>query len=318
MDSARSSRRIDPDQQLVDAVQLYGMWFTAEPLATGLCLETSRVAQSQLDVTVVETPRLRQTIGIDTSAGIFGVAAGRTIYYSRNPKYPEAISAYVLAGRCLGAILHQRGKLVLHGAVVRTPNGGCVAFLGDSGAGKSTLASMCYAAGHALVADELLAMSYPSSTEPKWLAIPGAPRLKLETSTAQAWVFATMPSKRFIPTSQSDFTNSKITSTVALPPCKQSTYWTASSQRPPKGWIGMRHGQENAANHRTTYRRGSRHRAREQNVRGIGFIHGTGLRTTCRMRNTRGVGTYLPPMGAPRFDNLSETVGTIMDHAPHV
>jgi len=54
----------------------------------------------------------------------------------------------------LGAILHQRGAVTLHAAVVSI-GGGAVALAGASGAGKSVLAAALQAQGVALVSDEI-------------------------------------------------------------------------------------------------------------------------------------------------------------------
>ncbi|MDX8394562.1 MAG: hypothetical protein R8K21_08285, partial [Mariprofundales bacterium] len=59
---------------------------------------------------------------------------------------PQSIRLFLL-GSCLGAILHQRGMLILHANAIRFDDG-CVLFAGTSGQGKSTLAAAFHHRGH--------------------------------------------------------------------------------------------------------------------------------------------------------------------------
>jgi hypothetical protein len=72
-------------------------------------------------------------------------------------------------------LLHQRGFLVLHASVVSI-DGVVVGFLGEKGWGKSTMAAALNARGHALVADDVLAV-LPSAGVP--MVQPGLPHFKL-------------------------------------------------------------------------------------------------------------------------------------------
>lgn len=56
-----------------------------------------------------------------------------------------------------GALLHQRGYLVLHGSTIQIVEG-CIAFLGKSGAGKSTLAATFHKHGYSVVTDDVCAI----------------------------------------------------------------------------------------------------------------------------------------------------------------
>lgn len=82
---------------------------------------------------------------------------------------------YVL-GSAMGALLHQRGLLPLHGNAI-VMRGGAVAICGASGAGKSTLAAEFQNRGYGLICDDLCLVSFDSLGRP--VAWPGIPRLKL-------------------------------------------------------------------------------------------------------------------------------------------
>jgi hypothetical protein len=85
----------------------------------------------------------------------------------------------ILLGPVLGLLLHQRGFLVLHASAVEI-NEIAVAFIGDKGAGKSTTAAAFNAEGHALLADDVVAVAPESH-----LVYPGFPQLKLWREAAQ-------------------------------------------------------------------------------------------------------------------------------------
>ena len=79
--------------------------------------------------------------------------------------------------------MHQRGLLVLHASVVSF-DGVAVGFLGERGWGKSTTAAALNARGHALVADDILAIQTGSDGVP--MAQPGPPHFKLWPEAAAA------------------------------------------------------------------------------------------------------------------------------------
>lgn len=66
--------------------------------------------------------------------------------------HPESLRLYLL-GSVFGALLHQRGELVLHASSVATDRG-AVLLLGRSGHGKSTLAALLGRSGHRLLGDD--------------------------------------------------------------------------------------------------------------------------------------------------------------------
>lgn len=85
-----------------------------------------------------------------------------------------SIRAFLL-GSVVGAVLHQRGMLPLHASVVRV-GGRVAAFLGTSGAGKSTLAAALAARGHAVLADDIAAVTIAGGRPCVW---PGLRTVKL-------------------------------------------------------------------------------------------------------------------------------------------
>jgi hypothetical protein len=85
-----------------------------------------------------------------------------------------------LLGSAVGALLIQRGMLVLHGNALEK-SGRAIVCLGHSGAGKSTLAYGLMEQGWRLLADDLVAIT------PEGLVLPGIPRIKLWHDACQAF-----------------------------------------------------------------------------------------------------------------------------------
>ena len=68
---------------------------------------------------------------------------------------------HFLIDQVLPRILGQQGQLVLHAAAVKVGDA-TVLLLGKSGSGKSTLAASFHGAGHALLGDDALIVSWPT------------------------------------------------------------------------------------------------------------------------------------------------------------
>lgn len=81
------------------------------------------------------------------------------------------LAAYIL-GTGIGAILHQRQTLVLHGNAISV-NGNTLLCLGDSGAGKSTLSAALVQLKGQLLADDVVSIGDNGVVQP------GLPRIKL-------------------------------------------------------------------------------------------------------------------------------------------
>lgn len=107
----------------------------------------------------------------------FLVRSGRQIIIDPIPGSDEDSIRVFLLGSCLGALLMQRGLLLLHGNVIQVGEK-AVVFAGVSGAGKSTLAGTFYQRGYTILADDICAV-----TENGFI-IPGYPQLKLWQDTA--------------------------------------------------------------------------------------------------------------------------------------
>lgn len=90
----------------------------------------------------------------------------------------DSIRVFLL-GSAMGALLQQRGLLVLHASAIETPLG-AVAFMGRSGAGKSALAAAMCARGYRVLTDDLCAVEIDDGG-PRIL--PGFPRVRLWADT---------------------------------------------------------------------------------------------------------------------------------------
>lgn len=87
-----------------------------------------------------------------------------------------------LLGSAVGALLIQRGMLVLHGNAL-LKDGKAIVCLGHSGAGKSTTACALMQQGWQLLADDLVAITDEGQV------LPGIPRIKLWHDAAEAFGF---------------------------------------------------------------------------------------------------------------------------------
>ena len=112
--------------------------------------------------------------------GRFLVRKGYEIIVNPAPRVEESIVRLSILGPALGVLLHQRGRLILHGSAV-VMNGGAVAFLGEEGSGKSTLAAAMYVNGHGIVADDIVTLQIENGRSK---IFPGTPQLKLSPEIA--------------------------------------------------------------------------------------------------------------------------------------
>ena len=87
-----------------------------------------------------------------------------------------------LLGSCIGALLHQRGLLVLHAGAIHTDQG-AVLFTGPSGIGKSTILGEMLRRGYKMMVDDVCAVTLDEGGYP--LVLPGYPRTRLWSDSAQ-------------------------------------------------------------------------------------------------------------------------------------
>lgn len=113
--------------------------------------------------------------------GQFRITGGdRIAWHREHPGVSDQDLCTFLLGSAVGALLIQRGLLVLHGNALEK-DGRAVVCMGHSGAGKSTLAYALMQQGWRLLADDLVALS------PDGLVLPGIPRIKLWHDAAKAF-----------------------------------------------------------------------------------------------------------------------------------
>lgn len=98
-----------------------------------------------------------------------------------SPRGTVADMRVFLLGSALGALLHQRGLLVLHAAAFYTP-AGAVLLCGVSGAGKSTLLNELLRRGYPMLVDDVCGVAI-AADQP--LVLPGYPRTRLWLDSAK-------------------------------------------------------------------------------------------------------------------------------------
>ena len=110
------------------------------------------------------------------TVGAFRIPSDTRIEVDPNPGVPDALVALPLLGSVMAAVLQRRGLFVLHASAVVVDGLGVV-LMGDKGAGKSTTAASILAAGHTLLADDVVAIDWsPSGTRQ---IMPAVGQLKL-------------------------------------------------------------------------------------------------------------------------------------------
>lgn len=108
--------------------------------------------------------------------GRYLICNGHKLIIERSPHAEDEAVRLFLLGSVLGALLQQRGVLVLHGSAI-VVNGRAVVFLGHSGMGKSTLSAAFSKKGYSVASDDLCAVTCTETEKP--LLYPGFPQLKL-------------------------------------------------------------------------------------------------------------------------------------------
>lgn len=120
------------------------------------------------------------------------VRDGRELTYQPEEGGDEDSVRVFMLGTCIGALLMQRGQLVLHGNAFEVGDG-CTICVGPSGAGKSTLAARMLQRGHRIIADDVCPI------DAQGRAVPGLSRLKLWRETARGLEIETAGLRRLRP-----------------------------------------------------------------------------------------------------------------------
>ena len=116
-----------------------------------------RIVRSDLSgLSAEERKFLRENAVYSRVAGVaaFRITNGELIQVDPEPDCSDSRMGVFLMGSCMGAILIQRGFMLLHGSCV-TDGKHAILITGDSGAGKSTTAAEFLKRGWKLVTDDV-------------------------------------------------------------------------------------------------------------------------------------------------------------------
>ena len=125
----------------------------------------------------------------------FLVQGGHTILIDPESGIDEDSLRVFLLGSALGALLFQRGHLVLHGNAIRIGDQ-CMVCVGHSGAGKSTLAAGFMRRGYSVLADDVVPV------DAQCCALPGVPHIKLWQDVADKMGIDTSALRRIRPNTE--------------------------------------------------------------------------------------------------------------------
>lgn len=118
-----------------------------------------------------------------------------------NDSEPGLIRAFLL-GAVFGALLYQRGYLLLHGSAINSDKG-AVVFCGASGVGKSTLAALMAEQGHQILTDYICAVYLDNDQNPTLL--PAYPQLRLWSEALRKFSISTPEGRKQISERQLKF-----------------------------------------------------------------------------------------------------------------
>jgi hypothetical protein len=110
------------------------------------------------------------------------ITDGTKILIERYPEGDDDSIILYLLGSAMGALLHQRGMLPLHGSAIEF-NGKSIVFTGPSGIGKSTIAGTFHKHNYCILADDVCVLAFNHEGSP--VVLPGYPYLKLWSDSAQ-------------------------------------------------------------------------------------------------------------------------------------
>ena len=127
---------------------------------TDPCTPDVRIVRSDLSGLAPEEKKFLQENAIYArveGVAVFRVTNGNLIQVDPEPNCSDSQLGVFLMGSSMGAILHQRGCIPLHGSCV-TDGKRSILLTGDSGAGKSTLAAEFLRRGWKLITDDVSAL----------------------------------------------------------------------------------------------------------------------------------------------------------------
>jgi len=110
------------------------------------------------------------------TVGTFRVKKGNTIIIDPRPNATNSEIRLFLLTSTMGALLHQRDILSLHGSSVMK-NNQAITIVGHSSSGKSSLAAGLAADGYSILSDDISVLTYSDNNNFK--VQPGLPYLKL-------------------------------------------------------------------------------------------------------------------------------------------
>lgn len=114
------------------------------------------LSECRIDLSELVISPQQMLYGVRDIAG-FRITNGNLIEVDPDPACTESHLGVYLMGSCMGAILHQRGFMPIHGSCV-TDGKRAILITGDSGAGKSTLAAEFLSRGWKLLTDDVSAV----------------------------------------------------------------------------------------------------------------------------------------------------------------
>jgi hypothetical protein len=143
-------------------------------------LETIPGADTDPDIQRIEASPDRCRITYE-ALGTFLIESGKQILYDpvTSETKDQKIFRRLLENQAMTVLLLQRGLLVLH-ASAASVNGEAVVFLGAQTAGKSTMTAACHKNGHAMIADDVVAVRFGDGPP---MVVPGVPQIRLDAET---------------------------------------------------------------------------------------------------------------------------------------
>ncbi len=113
----------------------------------------------------------------------FLIENGQKITYKSYPSCDQDTLRLFLLGSCMGALMQQRGHIVLHGNTVSSDLKTCTVYVGNRGSGKSTMAGWYYQQGAHVLADDVCVIAFDKKGTAR--VVPSYPQIKLWEDSAK-------------------------------------------------------------------------------------------------------------------------------------